>query len=451
MQTKYYRFRIARLLIVLTIAAINQLHAQEANIPQKLSGLIRSAIENNIDIKSARYEFEQSERRSQKTGSGLLPQVNGFISADDYFELPRLIIPGEIVGRPDEKIPVEFGTKYDIRVGARVDQKLYDQPYFELIKIASLSRDLHETGIERAERQVAGQVANIYYTAVAAKFHVELIGSSLGRMRRLCNLARTKYENGMISRTDFERIDVRINNLINRKTQAETELSEKIRFLEYICGKSGEIEIDENINGLEEQIAESQGEGNIIELQQLRLRKNIAEKNCDMILGGYLPSVSAYASFTWQAQRNQFDIFESNDEDKWFKIGVVGLSVSIPMFDGFAKSADIQEAKIEKEKLERRICDTEDYYRLRLANAEKRIESAREISGLQKANLQQAENLYERAKLSYEQGAAALTELLEIEKSMFESKALYIESLAGCRMAEIEMLRAKGKFSILYK
>ena len=61
-----------------------------------------------------------------------------------------------------------------------------------------------------------------------------------------------------------------------------------------------------------------------------------------------LPSVVAFGSYGKSAQRQKFDLFGKGD---WYTASLVGVKISVPIFDGFARSSKIENAKLAVQKL----------------------------------------------------------------------------------------------------
>ena len=60
-----------------------------------------------------------------------------------YPAIPVQVIPNVFEGKPDEMIPVQFGTKYNASAGIQLSQLLFNQSYFVGLKAAKSSEDLY--------------------------------------------------------------------------------------------------------------------------------------------------------------------------------------------------------------------------------------------------------------------------------------------------------------------
>ncbi|MBK7291952.1 MAG: TolC family protein [Chitinophagaceae bacterium] len=78
---------------------------------------------------------------------------------------------------------------------------------------------------------------------------------------------------------------------------------------------------------------------------QIRLQ----ELNTLNIKAGYLPTLSAFANYGWQGQADK--LFKSG-ATQGFTSGVWGLTLSIPIFDGFTKRNKIAQSNIQVKQMQ---------------------------------------------------------------------------------------------------
>jgi outer membrane protein len=107
-----------------------------AQKPLSLKECINYSNTNNSKVKIANYDVEASEQRIREQKGIYLPQINGSASLDDNLKLTTTLLPGELVGKPGEMVPITFGTKYNLSGGLQLTQKVYDRPNLIGIKSA---------------------------------------------------------------------------------------------------------------------------------------------------------------------------------------------------------------------------------------------------------------------------------------------------------------------------
>ena len=84
-----------------------------------------------------------------------------------------------------------------------------------------------------------------------------------------------------------------------------------------------------------------------IEFSLLDTQLKLDQLNVKRFQVQYYPSLYANFNYGVNAGANEF-----SGMDQWFSFGAYGLQLSIPIFDGFRKSAQIQQAKLTMKKTE---------------------------------------------------------------------------------------------------
>lgn len=124
---------------------------------------------------------------------------------------------------------------------------------------------------------------------------------------------------------------------------------------------------------------------------------------------------------------------------------IVGLTVNIPIFDGFSRIYKIREAKAQVEQKEAELQDVEYQTLMDLVKAH-----ADATSALQ--NLQAADALLKAAidslavsQRKYERGAADILEMLNTQSALAEAKMEHIRCQADWNSARLRLLASAGK------
>jgi outer membrane protein TolC len=157
---------------------------------------------------------------------------------------------------------------------------------------------------------------------------------------------------------------------------------------------------------------------------------------------GYYPSANLFANYTYEWQAN--NISDLTNGQLWFDFSQIGLSINIPIFDGFLKNSKIQTARLNS-------LQTEPDYRLALMGLQLQHQTAISTMRVYQTSLrsvqdtrQVAEEVYRVAQSRFREGLAPITELLDAETSMRQAQSNYITNLAQMKLAEIDLLNANG-------
>jgi len=159
---------------------------------------------------------------------------------------------------------------------------------------------------------------------------------------------------------------------------------------------------------------------------------------------GYYPTVAAFAGYGYNTGRNQFSqLFTS----PWFNNSNIGLSVSIPVFDGFAKKYKIQQAKFTVDKVKQSMSLVEQSIDLQIRSANITIVNGLETLKSQKRNLDLAQEVVRVSKIKYQSGTGSNIEVINAESALKEAQTNYFASLYDLLLAKIDLDKAKGKLS----
>jgi outer membrane protein TolC len=178
------------------------------------------------------------------------------------------------------------------------------------------------------------------------------------------------------------------------------------------------------------------------EFQLLQLGKKLGEYNIRRYKLSYLPTVAAFGSYNKNAQRGKFDFF---NDGSWFTTSLIGLKVTVPIFDGFAKKSRLTKARYELEKTNNNIEQLKAAIDNELVQANINITSALVTVDNQKQNMKLAEQVYNTTKLKYEQGLGSNQEIYTAQSELKVAQSNYYGALYDAIIAKIDFLKATGK------
>lgn len=127
------------------------------------------------------------------------------------------------------------------------------------------------------------------------------------------------------------------------------------------------------------------------------------------------------------------------------------MSLHVPIFTGFGTRAKVRQADIELKKNEQDIKDTKLSLDLAYQNAKVQIQNSLSTIDLQKENAKLAKEVLENTQNNYKQGLATLTDLLDSENSYIQAQNNYTSALLDYKLAEVQLIKAKGELETLKK
>jgi len=137
-----------------------------------------------------------------------------------------------------------------------------------------------------------------------------------------------------------------------------------------------------------------------------------------------------------QAQRNEFNFFA---QERWFNMSVWGVSLKMPIFDSFQKSASTKRAKLEVQRAIETKKFTEQQLKFQDETARSNYISAFEQVKAEEANIKLAEKIRNKTIVKFNEGVANSTELMQTENQLLSTQGAYISSLFQMLNAKAEM------------
>jgi len=178
------------------------------------------------------------------------------------------------------------------------------------------------------------------------------------------------------------------------------------------------------------------------EYQLLDAGKKLNEYNIRRYKLSALPTIAAYGNYYKNAQRNKFDFFGKGD---WFTSSLIGVKLSVPIFDGFAKTARISKAKLELEKTNNNIEQLKSSVDNDVEQSLLKITSSLSTLENQQQNMRLAEQVFNTTKLKYEQGLGSNQEIYNAQTELKVAQNNYYSALYDAIIARIDFLSATGK------
>ena len=434
---------LAMVVFILALSGIN-VNAQGYPPKYSLKQCLDFAVNNSYAAHRAILDISEAEHQLKEARAGALPQINGSGSYDNNVVLPTMMMPGEIIGQPGTQIPVQIGTKNTLDFSATAEQILFAPSLFTGIKIAKNNRELQMLRAAMTKEEIIFDVSNVFYDILNSMQELDNINSMITKQDSLSWMMKKRVEENITREVDLNRVKVNLTNLYARSENIKNTISQQKRYLQILIGMPAEdrLELDDseakNIEVFRLQTELSLQ--NKIEIDILNKQKDIMELDIRLSKMGYLPTLSATASAGYQFQSDKMRL----TKDPWFNTVIVGVRLSIPIFDGLSKHNQIKQKQIQLQRLEWDITETKQHIFASYQDAKDRLQVICVLVQAQSENLQLAEKVYSQTMALYTEGLADITDLLETENSLREAKIAYTTELIRYKKTEIDLSKASG-------
>lgn len=427
------------------------------------------ARKNNTQVKNALLGIESQRQMNREITAAAYPQITGsmganynpnvtvqqfpnFIAAATYGVLESEGVKngsgGNIVSPSDfGLIAAAFGTKFNANYGVSLNQLLFDGQVFVGLQARKTSIDFAIKNAEVTDENIKANIYKIYYQLAASKEQLSILDANIALLSRLVRDNQKMYDNGFAEKLDVNRAAVQLANVQTEKTKALNTIENGYFGLKLLMGmpvKDTLVLTDsvtyENIrDGVLENTTYNYS--NRKEFQLAELGKKLREFDIRRYKLTRAPTVSLSSNYSRISQSNKFNFFGGSN---WFPSSSVGVNISVPIFDGFARAARIEQARLRLQQTENDMENLRQTIDRDVNLGINNYRSALQSLDIQKRNIDLAQLVYNQAKLKYEQGLGSTLEITSAQNDLHVAQSNYILSLYDAINAKVDFLKATG-------
>ena len=313
-------------------------------------------------------------------------------------------------------------------------------------RMADISEKMANTSIDASEQNVLYDIDQAYWLVVSLKQKQRLAESYLNLVKKLDEDVNKMIKEGVATRADGLKVDVKVNEAEMTKTQVDNGLSLARMLLCQLCG----IQISDRVTLVDETrddiaVASMNRYNKDMAMEsrpELKLLNNaveLSEQTTNIARATMLPQVAITGGYMI-SNPNLFNGYEKKFGGMWN----IGIMVRVPVLDWGDATYKVRASKIatniarltldearEKINLQVNQCD----YRLREAN--KKLTTAQK-------NIQRAEENLRCANIGFKEGVMDATEVMAAQTAWLQAKTQKIDAQIDVCLGEAAMKKAIG-------
>lgn len=422
------------------VFAVSYAQQDSVKLSLSLEEAKQYALENNRTLQNATLEVRQAHAARWQTIASMLPQADmslglNYTDGTMKFALQEGIPPMErnienLAG--SLSISASMAINGQLIVGALLN---------------NLAIEMQNINHKSTELDVILNVENLYITALAMNKTISLLDSTLLNLEKLYEITKNVVEAGVAEQTQADQIQVQVSSMRSaiNSTKRSVELIYNSLALQLACGAEVELELTDNLDDLVNVEAALQLLGQDFDINnnysyQLASKNvELAKKNVIMAGMAYVPTLSAFYQYTTPNK------YFSGDAAMEQSMGVVGLSLSIPLWSSGKRAATITEKRIAKQVAENQLADARDGLYVQHKQLRYNLSSAYEDFDTQKMNIDVSQRVFNSVANKFEYGYASSMELTNASTTFLTAQSDYIKSILNLVEAQINLKKLLNK------
>jgi outer membrane protein TolC len=425
---------------------------QGASVQQNIHSLsakeaIDYASKNSVFVKNALLDYKIQEQSNRATTSQALPQITGNFGITDNLQIPTNLLPGELAGQPGKFLPVKFGLQFNNTFGVTLHQVLFDGQVFVGLQARQSSLDFYRKKQEVTEQMLRSNIYKVYYQLLISKSKMAQIDANISAQQELLHNSTEMFKNGFAEQLDVDKANVQLSNMESEKIQLDYNIANGYLGLKVLLGMPVQDSLTLTDTLTYDMIRNASMDDvykytERKDFQLLQLNQKLNEYDIKRYRKMYIPTVSLTANYAQNQFANDFDL---GKRGSWFPSSYVGLNVSVPIFDGFYKDANIRQAKYKLEQTRNNMDSLKNRIDNDVKQSQLRFTSSLSTLDYQKKNLDLSERVYEQTRKKYEQGLGSNLEITNAMTDQKTAQANYFNALYNAVIAKVDYLNAIGK------
>jgi outer membrane protein len=456
MKTSLYLLTICTLLFSYSSNA-----QQKAPVAYSLADCIKYAYEHQDSVKNAELDVKNADYKVKETIGTGLPQVNGSVSFQDFLKSPATVgpnvFPDPVTGKAppfDPEAPLvkfPFGaTTYNNTYSLQASQLLFSGTFIVGLQAVKTFKELYQRSLTRSKIETNVNVTKAYYQVLVSNEQVKLLDINIKQLKEQLDQTTAQNKQGFVEKIDVDRLAVQYNNLVTNRENVARAIDLYLQMLKFQMGMPIGYEITltdklENVN-LDQQAANAVDTTfyhNRIEYNLLETNLKLNQLDVKDKKAAYLPVVVLNGGYGGSFLENHFRYLYNNFYDN----GFIGLSINVPIFNGFQRSYQLKQSRVNVIKAQNDLANAKNGFALQ-ANAA-RITFYNSIQSLnnQKRNQELATEVLRVSKIKYQQGVGSSIEVTQAQTELETADNQYIQALYNALISKVDLDKAYGKIN----
>lgn len=392
------------------------------------------ALEHNRTIKNASLSIRQAEMERWASIANMLPQVNATL---DYSNMMGYKMS---LGPMDVAMPAYGSLGVNVAMAVSGAQIVGTQ-------ISKISEKMAEISSAMSEQEVVEQVKLLYFSALVSGQSIELLKKNMETIEKLYSFSMKSVEAGVSEKVDADQIKVQVATIKTAINSAERSLEMVYNALRLQLSLDFDVELnltDTMTDLLDvEKCLQIIYDDFVLENNysyQLALKNvELSKKQKSLAGWAYGPSLSAF--YQYSGRKYFTDEMTMNMTPP----NMIGITLSVPIFSSGSRYGKFQSAKIEYQKQQNSLEDTEMALKIQHRQLKYNLTSAYETFDTQQQNVDVSQSVFDNISKKYEAGMSSSLDVTTAANTLITAQNSYIMAALDYMTAYIELEKLLNK------
>lgn len=417
--------------------------ASDSNTEVTVEGLLtledamKLALTHNKDLQAVLKEQDYARGKVLESYSTALPVLSAEAGYTRLDEVSSFNVGGQ---------NVSLGFEDNYSAGLTVRQPIFRGGAISAaLRAARLSAVLSDESVRAELVDVIFQTANDYNDVLLAQHLFDVAKQAVTAAEAQLNDVKSKRNGGIASDYDVLRAEVEVSNFRAEMITQKNALALGMTRLLKTMGVSqlarvtltDELKYRPMTPVFDEAIRIARE--NRPDVYQAELSVRLQSEALRVARSAYWPHVDAFFSQKWENPDPH-----SSTRDEWGDAWTAGATLSLPIFDGFARRGKMVQEIARLEQAEIRRLDTEEAVALEVQQSVLNLQDAEELVESQKMNLERAEEGLRLVQTGYREGINTEVEVTDANTALSRTRALYYQAIHAHVLSRLNLQRAMG-------
>ena len=376
-----------------------------------------------------------------------LPQVSASGSVVHYFQQGG---SGSTVTNADGTTTGRSSSSANSFVpGVAVSQAIFSPSLLYASHVAPLLNEQAKQITDSTKIFLVSSVTKSFYNVLLTLQQINVLKEDTARLGKNLRDAYHQYKGGIVDETDYQEAAITLNNSKAQLKQATENVVPQYAALKQLIGYAPEQQFNvsfdttQMIRDISLDTTQQLQYEKRIEYKQIATDKKIQGELVNYYKTSFLPTVSAFFNYNLEFANNNFGNLFNNS----YPSSLIGVSLSIPIFTGFARLHNVRKAELQQQSITWDETDLKlqiyKEYTTALANYKGNLYN---LQLLQK-NVAMAKRVYFVVNLQYKQGIIPYLNVITAESNLITAEISYLNALFQVLSNKVDLQKAMGNIT----